>query len=380
LRNALEGAVHPAGTDGVVARVAARKRRRAQVRRVQLAAAPVLAIALIAGLLTASGDEDTERQLAITGGSVPTTALVSSTSAVPGTTAASVSGAPATKRPRSTTTTRQMPSDVRGGIAIAGGRLYVMQPDGSGLVELPVRPDETPSVGDADWNRDGTRIVFVTMSKYGGDMRTVRRDGSDVQIIPGVTGLLRTPRFSPDGEQIVYVSTDMYGSTGRLHLINADGSGARLLSSDPTDTSDLSPAWAPDGSRVVFSTRPLYGQQGPTTLAVLNVRTGKRTPLPLPAGVEVATDPSWSPDGRRIAFTARSHDWRRSDVWVMDADGADPVRLTTTGVDAMPDWSPGGGWLVFVHAGDVWTMHADGSAPISIADLDVAGIYAPSWR
>jgi TolB protein len=382
LRDALERAARPPGADGVLDAVVVRKRRRRQVRRAQLGAVPVLALALIAGLLTAGGDDDGRTGVAAgpsAGGRTTTTALASSTSAAPSSMAASAGGATATTRPRATTTTSQDPSGVRGGIAFVDhGHLYVMEPDGSGRIELPVGREEGPFVGDPDWNRDGTRIVFVTLSKYGGDMRSVRRDGSDVQTIPNVTGLLRTPRVSPDDRKIIYVQTDMYGSNGSLYLMNTDGSGGRRLSPDPIETSDLGPAWAPDSSRIVFSTRP-YSQQGPTTLAVLNLQTGKRTPLPLPAGVENATDPSWSPDGRSIAFTARSHDWRTSDVYVMNADGSDPVRLTTTGVDAMPDWSPGGGWLVFARDGDVWTMHADGSAPTRIADVDVA-IYAPSWR
>jgi Tol biopolymer transport system component len=49
--------------------------------------------------------------------------------------------------------------------------------------------------------------------------------------------------------------------------------------------------------------------------------------------------PAWSPDGRRIAF-ATDHDGN-SEVYVMDADGSNLVRLTNDpGRDSDPAWRP----------------------------------------
>ena len=51
--------------------------------------------------------------------------------------------------------------------------------------------------------------------------------------------------------------------------------------------------------------------------------------------------PAWSPDGKRIAYT-----WGRvfadSDVYVMDADGSNPVGVTNRpGYEGDPAWSEG---------------------------------------
>ncbi|WP_044188579.1 alpha/beta hydrolase family protein [Hyalangium minutum] len=65
---------------------------------------------------------------------------------------------------------------------------------------------------------------------------------------------LSEPRVSPDGQRITFVlrTTDMEANRGRtdLWLANADGSGARQLTSHPD--SDTQPVWAPDGRSLFF--------------------------------------------------------------------------------------------------------------------------------
>ncbi len=52
--------------------------------------------------------------------------------------------------------------------------------------------------------------------------------------------------------------------------------------------------------------------------------------------------PRWSPDGRSIVFH------RSGDIWVMKADGSAAHRITRGPAgDINPDWSPGGGRVVF---------------------------------
>jgi TolB protein len=62
-------------------------------------------------------------------------------------------------------------------------------------------------------------------------------------------------------------------------------------------------------------------------------------------------DPAWSPDGRRIAFarSERRDGWDRtlSAIYVMDADGSNAVRLTEGSYHHQPAWSPDGRRLAF---------------------------------
>src|SRR5262245_24693291 len=51
--------------------------------------------------------------------------------------------------------------------------------------------------------------------------------------------------------------------------------------------------------------------------------------------------PAWSPDGQSIAF--QSNRAGNMDIYVMAADGSNPIRLTDSPADdGMPAWSPDG--------------------------------------
>jgi Tol biopolymer transport system component len=56
--------------------------------------------------------------------------------------------------------------------------------------------------------------------------------------------------------------------------------------------------------------------------------------------------PHWSPDGKRIAFVHEAPAAHR-DIWVMNADGSHKAQVTHLGDTTEPTWSPDGKWLAF---------------------------------
>jgi len=74
--------------------------------------------------------------------------------------------------------------------------------------------------------------------------------------------------------------------------------------------------------------------------------------------------PDWSPDGSKLAFVQGSGIAR--EIWVMAADGSHPANLTNNNAeDCCLAWSPDGSKLAFVQGSErereIWVMAADGS-------------------
>ncbi len=97
----------------------------------------------------------------------------------------------------------------------------------------------------------------------------------------------------------------------------------------------------------------------------------------------------WSPappgggtGGTRIVYTAFG--LTTSDIWVMNADGSDPVNLTDTpDIDeGFPAWSPDGMHIAFTSRRDgnneIYVMNADGTKPTRWTD-NPADDFAPAW-
>jgi Tol biopolymer transport system component len=91
--------------------------------------------------------------------------------------------------------------------------------------------------------------------------------------------------------------------------------------------------------------------------------------------------PAWSPDGTRIAFTStRGGNY---EIYVMDADGSNLVRLTNHGAwDDFPAWSPEGTRIAFMTYRDgsyeIYVMDADGSNTLNLTD-NPADDVLPAW-
>ncbi|MDA1329819.1 MAG: hypothetical protein DWG76_00790 [Chloroflexi bacterium] len=144
------------------------------------------------------------------------------------------------------------------------------------------------------------------------------------------------PSFSPDGEQIVYMSER--DDNRDLYVMDLEGNDIARLTDDPTN--DYEPAWSPDGERIAFVSR----RTGFSQIYVMDA-DGENV-VQLTEENQLDWRPAWSPDGEWIAFES----WRNgnADIFIMRPDGSDLQQLTTSlAEDGHPHFSPDGRYLVF---------------------------------
>jgi len=210
--------------------------------------------------------------------------------------------------------------------------LFVMNANGRGrtrLTSTPV-PERDPS-----WSPDGTGLVYAARTAPGEPFRifVARADGSGrEQLTSQKAGSDTAPVWSPDGTRIAFVS-DRDGGFPELYLMNADGTGVKRLTTNALI--DANPSWSPDGTRVVFER---CCENGTSDLFTIDVTTRAEVSVIASASSQ-EFDPSWSPDGTRIAYDAFEVGQSNIDIWVVNADGSNPLRLTQqVGPDLSPDW------------------------------------------
>ena len=161
-----------------------------------------------------------------------------------------------------------------------------------------------------------------------------------------------SPMWSPDGTQIVVASTR--SGNAQIHILSADGSWVRQLTSGEAENSD--PSWSPDGSSIAFTST----RDGNNEVYVMDADGGNQRNLSDHPAWDGDT-PSWSPDGTMLTFVStRAGDWKTNrednyEIYVMNSDGSNQTRLTDApGYDLSTGqaWTPDGKQIIFCSTGD----------------------------
>ena len=231
--------------------------------------------------------------------------------------------------------------------------IFLMRPDGSGLVSLIDVEDRADYTGPS-WSPNGEQIVFASNRQDKNyDIYVMNRNGSGIRRVVDHPGGDFSPSWSPDGQRIAFQSERKIENGQDIYVIGLDGSGEQNLT--PQAGNDELPAWSPDGQKIAFVRR---GRE------VYVMNADGSNPVFLARGTEprhASSQPAWSPDGRRIAFVSNMHQpiagtpgssslWGEFEIYVMNADGSEVRRLSreanSTRAMQFPSWSPDGKWIV----------------------------------
>lgn len=220
-----------------------------------------------------------------------------------------------------------------------------------------------------------TRVVFVAES--GPAQRRVKRlaimdqDGANVRYLTDGNSLVLTPRFSPNEQQIAYMSYE--SGAPAVYIYNLSTGSRYRLGNFPGMT--FSPRFSPGGDNVVMS----LSRNGNTDIYRMDL--GSKRLIKLSSDPNIETSPSYSPDGSKIVF--ESDRTGTQQLYVMNADGSGVRRLTFgKGRYGGPVWSPRGDLIAFTRIVPgsgfyIGVIRPDGSGERMISQA--YHIEGPTW-
>ena len=225
-----------------------------------------------------------------------------------------------------------------------------------------------------------SRVVFV--SESGPKNARLKRlaimdyDGANVQFLTDSSTIVLAPRFSPQGDRILYTSFE--SGFPRIKMMDLGSVKSRSIA-DLQGNMTFAPRFSPNGDTVVFSLE----QGGNTDLYSMSLGSGAITQLTNAPSIETA--PSFSPDGSQIAF--ESDRSGNQQIYVMSAGGGEATRISSgEGRYSTPVWSPRGDLVAFTKQNGgqfyIGAMRTDGSEErlLTRSYLDEGPTWAPNGR
>ena len=208
------------------------------------------------------------------------------------------------------------------------------------------------------------RLVFYSNREGNDEIYIQDADGKKQKNLTNHPSGDRVAIVSPDGKQILFTSY-RDEENGELYVMDIDGKNVTRL----TDNKYFEDpgGWSPDGKKIYF-TRELRDINDTSSKAIRNTeifvmdRDGKNE-VRLTNKQGADGGPQVSPDGSKIAFYGKTADGNY-EIFLMDTDGKNIFNLTEDPMeDYSPSWSPDGKWIAYTKGNsknyDVWVIHLE---------------------
>ena len=217
------------------------------------------------------------------------------------------------------------------------------------------------------WTHTG-EVVFASETDGKADIFATDRSGNQRRPLVEAPGDDGGAAFSRDGSQMAFHS-DRDGNF-EIYVARGDGSAARPITKDPAI--DQMPAWSRDGTQIVF-----MSNRAGKTFDIYRMNADG-------TGVERMTTsgsnwfPEYSPDGGQLALHVER------DVYVMSVATKGLRRLTYEPNNGMhPTWAPDGQRIAFMTwrngRSEIFTSRVDGTGPERLVTMPVGDAIDPRW-
>lgn len=242
--------------------------------------------------------------------------------------------------------------------------VYIVSADGGEPLQFTTSQAEDT---DPQWSPDGRWLAFVSRRDGVPQVYVIPTSGGEATAVTRFEGGASSPRFALDGDRIVVAVPDSPSAASPAlpsgvsvrrdrtlqHLWIASASGSEPVRLTEGDFDDSDPRWSPDGQEIVFVSNRSQDPEtnANTDLWVIPVKGGKPRQLTSNPGPD--SQPRWSPDGSRIAYASHSRDFspaEHTDLFVIPRSGGEPKNLTGEFDFAVssPIWSLDGSRIHFL--------------------------------
>lgn len=281
---------------------------------------------------------------------------------------------------RSAPTISMAPSEVP---PTAPSNLWIVPLNGAAPVPL-TQPNQPPGRhADPMFSPDGRRVLFATFERPQSSLWEIELETRKLARVETGLPIAYSPRFTPDGSGIFYFGVADPGGVGLYALGIDKDTRALIRKPERLFSFDLG---TPRDLAIGKETRRLAYSLTTSNSNLWRAGPGAEQPLTKETTPRV-TVPAYSPDGRKLAYVVRRKG-AYGDIWVSDADGGNPLQITSNPQqDFLPSWTPDGRAVVYAsnrsgkHA--LWRYSladARESALLDLPDFKTMGKLSPNGK
>ncbi|HSR47167.1 MAG TPA: protein kinase [Anaerolineales bacterium] len=263
-------------------------------------------------------------------------------------------------------------------------QLWTMDTDGSDPAQLTFGPGDKVH---PRWSPDGQRILYSADggNDLGLDLFVINADGTGLQNLTNSVGDDTEGRWNPRGNSIAFTSTRIGGSEV-IHLMPIECPAgqpcipgeAKAITMTGTYAPESSAAWSPDGGQLVV----IAEIRGALGRIFIGGTPGEGQRFDRRDNIIGADDLDWSPDGKLLSFT-----WYQpgfNEIYAVPVDDSTRTqRLTKTVGNKQATFSPDGLFLAFTSTRDqnaeIYRMTVSGADQVNLTN-DPGLDQMPDWQ
>lgn len=197
-------------------------------------------------------------------------------------------------------------------------------------------------------------------------LNTLDVDTGEVRVLRRFDRVIEAPNWLKNRDRI------LFNSEGHMYLFDPATGEETQIDTGLCDNCNNDHVVSPDETELAVSHGPR--EEGWASRIYILPITGGTPRLVTPNSPSYLH--GWSPDGRELAYCAfRTHDGKtETDIYTIPAAGGEEKRITQGGFNDGPEYSPDGKhiWFNSTRSGQmqVWRMNRDGSEPVRMTHTD----------